>query len=261
MSVLVCICGRSSCSDTALDFQCLLLVERDSLAQIFHAFVFCQYFDVHFTDFNISFCVRIHGALVAKNLRLVWVYLESHFLGCFLEFVQHISQLFFGGCEQHHVVGKSQVREAVSVMVAQAMFGAEWFARVNRPMSSLKHVDVWARAAPVVDTAPHLERAVTPPNVSVVTTFICHFICVARSLAACDMVVPPCTHHGFSSTLSVTTHSPWISLSLLLFSIHKRFFCKCADVNSLVVLYCGLIHDGQLSPKWRDRSKLRRLWR
>ena len=65
------------------------------------------------------FRVRIHGALVAENLRLVWVDLESHFLGCFLEFVHHIPQLFFGSCEQHHVVGKSQVREAVSVMVAQ----------------------------------------------------------------------------------------------------------------------------------------------
>ena len=89
------------------------------LAQIFHAFAFCQYFDAHFTYFNISFCVRIHGAPVAENLRLVFVDPESHFLGCFLEFIHHISQLFFGGCEQHHVVGKSQVREAVSVLVAQ----------------------------------------------------------------------------------------------------------------------------------------------
>ena len=55
-----------------------------------------------------SFCVRIRGALVAENLRLVWVDRESHFLGCFLEFIHHIPQLFFGGCEQHHVVGKSQ---------------------------------------------------------------------------------------------------------------------------------------------------------
>ena len=120
MSVLVVFVeGRPSCSDPAPDFQCLLLVERDSLAQMFHAFVFCQYFDAHFTDFNMSFCVRIHGALVAENLRLVRVDLESHFLGCFLEFVHHIPQLFFGGSEQHYVVCKSQVREAVSFLVAQ----------------------------------------------------------------------------------------------------------------------------------------------
>ena len=74
--------GRPSCSDPALDFQCLLLVERDSLTQIFHAFVLCQYFDAHFTDFNKSFCVWIHVALVAENFRLVWVNPESHFLGC-----------------------------------------------------------------------------------------------------------------------------------------------------------------------------------
>ena len=60
-----------SCSDPAFDFQCLLLVERDSLAQIFHAFALCQYFEAHFTDFYISFCVRIHFALIAENFRLV----------------------------------------------------------------------------------------------------------------------------------------------------------------------------------------------
>ena len=65
------------------------------------------------------FCVRIDGALVAENLRLVWVNPESHFLGCFLEFTHHFPYLFFGGCKQHHVVGKSQVREAVAVVVAQ----------------------------------------------------------------------------------------------------------------------------------------------
>ena len=68
---------RPSCSDPAFDFQCLLLVERDSLAQIFHAFVLCQYFDAHFTDFHLSFCVRIHVALIAENVRLVWVNPES----------------------------------------------------------------------------------------------------------------------------------------------------------------------------------------
>ena len=118
MSVLVFVESRPCCSDSALDFQCLLLVERDSLSQIFRAFVLCQYFDAHFTDFNVSFCVRIHGALVAENLRLVWVGPETHFIGCFLEFTHHVPQLFFGGCEEHHVVGKSQV-EALSVLVAQ----------------------------------------------------------------------------------------------------------------------------------------------
>ena len=111
--------GRPCCSDPALDFQSLLLVERDSLAQIFHAFVLCQYFDAYYTDFNMSFCVRIDGALVAENLRLVWVNPESHFLDCFFEITHHFPYLFFGCCKQHHVVGKWQVREAVSVMVAQ----------------------------------------------------------------------------------------------------------------------------------------------
>ena len=111
--------GRPGCSDSALDFQCLLLVERDSLAQIFYAFIFWQYFDAHFTDFNMSFCVRIDGALVAENLCLVRVNPESHFLGSLLEFIHHFLYLFFGDCKQHHVVGKSQVREAVTVLVAQ----------------------------------------------------------------------------------------------------------------------------------------------
>ena len=60
------------------------------------------------------FCVRVDGALVAQNLRLVWMNPESHFLCCFLEFTNHFQYLFFGSCEQHHVVGKSQVREAVN---------------------------------------------------------------------------------------------------------------------------------------------------
>ena len=65
------------------------------------------------------FCVRVDGALVAENLRLLWVDPEAHFLCCFLEFTQHFSYLFFGCCKQHHVVGKSQVREAVMIVVAQ----------------------------------------------------------------------------------------------------------------------------------------------
>ena len=66
-----------------------------------------------------SFCVRIVGALVAENLRLVRVNPESHFLGCLLEFIHHFLYLFFGRGKQHHVVGKSLVREAVTVLVAQ----------------------------------------------------------------------------------------------------------------------------------------------
>ena len=89
--------GRPSCPDLALDFfYCLLLVERDSLAQIFHAFISCQYFDVHVPDFKMFFCVRIDVALVAENLRLVWVNPESHFLDCFVEFTHHFPYLFFG---------------------------------------------------------------------------------------------------------------------------------------------------------------------
>ena len=63
------------------------------------------------------FCVRVDGALVAENLRLVWVDPESHLLCCTLESTQYFPYLFFGSCEQYHVVGKSQVREAVAVMV------------------------------------------------------------------------------------------------------------------------------------------------
>ena len=35
------------------------------------------------------FCVGIDGALVAENLRFVWVNPESHFLGYLLEFIHH----------------------------------------------------------------------------------------------------------------------------------------------------------------------------
>ena len=65
------------------------------------------------------FCVRVDGALVAENLCLVWVDPEAHFLSYFLEFTQHFPYLFFGCCEHHHVVGKSQIREAVMIVVAQ----------------------------------------------------------------------------------------------------------------------------------------------
>ena len=67
----------------------------------------------------ISFCVVVHVALIAENFRLVRVNPESHCLGCIFEFTHHAPYLFFGGCEQHHVVSKSQVRQAVSFLVAQ----------------------------------------------------------------------------------------------------------------------------------------------
>ena len=44
---------------------------------------------------------------------------ESHFFSAFLEFLHQFLKLFFGCCEQQHVVGESQVFEAVVVVVAQ----------------------------------------------------------------------------------------------------------------------------------------------
>ena len=114
---------RPSCSDPAFDFQSLALVEGDSLAQMFHAFALSQYFDAHFTDFDISFCVVVHVALIAENLRLVRVNPESHFLCCLLEFTHHVPYLFFGCCEQHHVIGKSQVRQAVFFLLPSLYYG------------------------------------------------------------------------------------------------------------------------------------------
>ena len=38
-----------------------------------------------------SFCVRIDGALVPENLRLVWMDAETHFFSYILEFTQHFS--------------------------------------------------------------------------------------------------------------------------------------------------------------------------
>ena len=110
---------RPCCPDTILDFRRFLVVERDFLTLIFHAFISCQYFDFHVFNFKFLFCVRVAGALVTENLRLVWMDPETHFFSYFLEFTQHFPQLFFGSCEQHYVVGKSQVREAVSFLVAQ----------------------------------------------------------------------------------------------------------------------------------------------
>ena len=109
---------RPSCSDPAFDFQCLLLIEI-LWPKYFTLSLFANISMFISPIFNISFCVRIHVALVAENFRLVWVNPESHFLGCLLEFAHHVSYLVFGGCEQHHVIGKSQVRQAVSFLVAQ----------------------------------------------------------------------------------------------------------------------------------------------
>ena len=63
-----------------------------------------------------SICVR---ALVAKNVRLSWMNPESHFFSTSLEFAQDVLKLFFGGYQQEHVVCKSQVSEAVMVVIAQ----------------------------------------------------------------------------------------------------------------------------------------------
>ena len=65
------------------------------------------------------FCVRASAALVAENFRLFWVDPETHFFSNSLEFAQNLMKLFFRGCEQKHVVGKPQVREAVMVVVTQ----------------------------------------------------------------------------------------------------------------------------------------------
>ena len=59
------------------------------------------------------FRVRVDGALVAENLRLIWMNPKSHFFSTLPEFTQHFPYLFFGCCKQQHVVCKSQVSEAV----------------------------------------------------------------------------------------------------------------------------------------------------
>ena len=97
--------GRPSRTDPAVDFCCLLLVERDSLTQIFYAFISCQYFDAHVIDFNMFFCVRVDGALVAESLRLVWVNPESHFLSCSLEFILECKSPIETLTEQGYVLG------------------------------------------------------------------------------------------------------------------------------------------------------------
>ena len=104
---------RPGSPDSISDFG-RLLQERNHLAQLSHAFSSCQYFDFYVIDFNFFFCVR---ALVAENFRLFWMNPESHFFSTFLEFAQHFLKLFFGRCKQEHIVGKSQVCEAVMVIV------------------------------------------------------------------------------------------------------------------------------------------------
>ena len=94
-------------------------MERDSLAQIF-TLSFVDNMSMLISPTSICLSVfELMGALAAENLRLVKVNPESDFLGCLLEFIHHFLYLFFGGCKQHHVVGKSQVREAVMIVVAQ----------------------------------------------------------------------------------------------------------------------------------------------
>ena len=53
--------SRPCSPDTALDFSRFLLVQRDSLTQIFHALISSQYFDVHVINFKMLFCVRVDG--------------------------------------------------------------------------------------------------------------------------------------------------------------------------------------------------------
>ena len=60
-----------------------------------------------------------------SELRQLWLLRIFVFSGwilrpsSFLEVAQHFLKQFFRGCEQKHVVGKPQVREAVVVVVAQ----------------------------------------------------------------------------------------------------------------------------------------------
>ena len=105
---------RPGCPDSILDFGRLLLPERNHLAQVSHAFNPCQYFDLHF-----FFRVRAKAALVAENFRFSGWILRPTFSVLFLKSHNICLKLFFGGCEQKHVVGKPQIREAVVVVVAQ----------------------------------------------------------------------------------------------------------------------------------------------
>ena len=109
---------RPGCPDSILDFGRLPLPERSRLAQVFHAFSSCQYFDFYVIDFHFLFCV--------SELRLLWLLRLFVSSGWILRptfpvlgIAQNFLKLFFGCCEQKHVVGKPQVREAVVVVVAE----------------------------------------------------------------------------------------------------------------------------------------------
>ena len=47
---------------------------------------------------------------------------KSHFFSTFLEFIQHFPQLFYGGRKKQHIFCKSQVGEAVLVVVAEGKY-------------------------------------------------------------------------------------------------------------------------------------------
>ena len=109
---------RPGSPDSISDFGRLLFHERNRLAKVSHAFSSCQYFDFYVIDFHFFFCVRVSVALIAENFRLFGLDPETHFFRTFLEITQHFLKLLFTGCEQQHVVGKPQIREAVVVVVA-----------------------------------------------------------------------------------------------------------------------------------------------
>ena len=75
---------RPCSSDSILDFRRFLVVERDFLTKIFHAFISGQYFDFHVFHFKFLFCVRVDGARVAENFRLIWMNPKSTFSVLFL---------------------------------------------------------------------------------------------------------------------------------------------------------------------------------
>ena len=93
-----------------------MLLESNHLAQVFRAVSSCQYFDLYVIDLNFFSDAR---TLVPENFRLFWVDPETHFFSTFLEFAQHFLKLISRGCEQKHVAGKPQVREAVMIVVTQ----------------------------------------------------------------------------------------------------------------------------------------------
>ena len=105
---------RPGSPDSISDFGRLLLRESNHLAKnlTLSPLVIISTF---MSSTSISFLVR---AVVAENFCLFWMNPEAHFLSYFLEFTQHFPYLFFGCCEQLTSLGKSQVREAVMIVVA-----------------------------------------------------------------------------------------------------------------------------------------------